>query len=150
MIWLYAVRWRLVFISAVIATTALRMTSAVKASTLLILHPFQSASFASRRERLEQLQLLQPLERLPSNSFNRSSRQAVNASRAYRGYHLSPQLRGRLDIKLETTPLLLNHHAVVTSGRCQGYVPRAHVGEYALRRALKRVPKSAAAGGLDR
>src|SRR5207253_5856245 len=37
MIILYAVRMRLVFISSVIATTVLRMTSAVKASTLVLL-----------------------------------------------------------------------------------------------------------------
>src|SRR5215510_9520821 len=67
MIWLYAVRWRLVFISAVIATTALRMTSAVKASTLLIYDPY-------RLERLERLKLLEQFSLCkPFQRFKRSS-----------------------------------------------------------------------------
>src|SRR5262249_36543605 len=133
MIWLYAVRWRLVFISAVIATTALRMTSAVKASNLLIFIPIVCNRWNG------------------CLGFNRSRRSSrANRSRGCRRCHLSTQHCGRSDVKLETASLLVNHHAVVASGRFHRHVAGSDVGEYALSRALKRIPKSAAAGGLDR
>src|SRR5262245_49534382 len=139
MIWLYAVRWRLVFISAVIATTALRMTSAVKASNLLIFIPIVCNRWNRR------------LGSNRSNSSNRSSRSSrANRSTSCRWCHLSTQHCGRPDVKLETASLLVNHHAVVASGRFHRHVAGLNIGENAPSRTLERIPESAAAGGLDR
>jgi hypothetical protein len=56
----------------------------------------------------------------------------------------------RFGIKLVPPSILNDHHSVVVSRCFQRYVTRSDVGENFLRRAIKRSPESAAAGGFDR
>src|SRR3989442_10879125 len=61
----------------------------------------------------------------------------------------SPQCRSRVSVKLEMTPLLVNHHPIVAARRFQRHVTCADIGEHALGVALQRTPETAATGGLD-
>src|SRR3990172_191310 len=59
------------------------------------------------------------------------------------------QLIRRLDVKLDTASLLVNHHAIVTPGRFQRPVTRPHGGGPASRGTPHRVPDPPPPAGLD-
>src|SRR5262245_11036109 len=141
---------RFVFISSVMATTELRITSAVNASTLaesclamkFLLHVMLSAakhlafSTVRKADFSPSAQKGNPNSALPQ----------VNSSWLW---HLTTQLLRRRQVKLKSPPELMNHHTIIPPRRFQRDVTGAHVGKNFFRSPFQRTPETTAAGGLD-
>jgi hypothetical protein len=98
---------------------------------------------------LERFERLEQLEQLRSSRSNSSIRSIRSTWRIPSIHHLVAQLLGCSCIEFELSAVLLNHHAIVTSGRVNGNIAGPNIGKNALCGTIERTPEPSAAGGLD-